>query len=193
MSSNRESVRNSVLAFHTKDPIFLDTETTGLGASDEVVDIAVVDLAGRVLFESLVKPLNEIPADATTVHGISNRMVEQSPSWPEIWPTLLSILEGKHLGIYNRQFDIKLMRQSCLLHGVPWKEPSAVSFCVMELFAEYYGEWNSLHRSYTWQKLETAGRFFQISIPNSHRAKDDGLLAKEVFLAMGGLPSSHRA
>ena len=38
------------------DPIFMDTETTGLSSEDVVIEIGVVNLAGEVLFESFVKP-----------------------------------------------------------------------------------------------------------------------------------------
>ena len=60
-ASNVVSWAQGVLA----DPatIFLDTETTGLDAYAELVDIAVVDAAGRVLLDSLVRPRRPIPAD----------------------------------------------------------------------------------------------------------------------------------
>ena len=54
----------------------------------------------------------------------------------------------------------------------------------MRLFAEDYGSRDDYHQSYTWQKLEIAGRHFEIELPNSHRAFDDALLTREVMVQM---------
>ncbi|MCW3664158.1 3'-5' exonuclease, partial [Burkholderia cenocepacia] len=55
--------------------ILLDTETTGLDESAEIVEIAVIDDAGNVLLNTLVKPKHPIPNSATAIHGITNAMV----------------------------------------------------------------------------------------------------------------------
>jgi DNA polymerase-3 subunit epsilon len=187
MDSRIKSVEAAVRRFHSMNPIFLDTETTGTGPKAEIVDIAIIDLGANTLFQSLIRPMKRIPSDAIAIHGITNEMVKGAPTWGEAWPGILSTLEGKCLGIYNKEFDMRMMRQTCAAHGVTWKNPTSTTFCVMELFAEYYGEWNEYRRSFTWQRLETAGRHFQLEYPNSHRAFDDALLAKEVFLSMGNL------
>lgn len=55
-----------------ESPLFLDTETTGLSDHHEVCDIAIVDLAGAVLLNSLVKPVKQmIERQASEIHGIS--------------------------------------------------------------------------------------------------------------------------
>jgi len=38
------------------NPIFLDTETTGVGLYDLVIEVGIVDLDGNVLFNSLINP-----------------------------------------------------------------------------------------------------------------------------------------
>jgi len=55
-----------------KEPIFLDTETTGLDNRAEIIEISIVDYQGKVLFDELVKPMRTIPIEATRVHGITN-------------------------------------------------------------------------------------------------------------------------
>lgn len=42
-----------------KDWLILDTETTGLDSRDRIVEIAVIDLSGVVLLNTLVKPTGE--------------------------------------------------------------------------------------------------------------------------------------
>jgi len=46
-----------------KDYVILDTETTGLGCA-EIVQIGIIDLDGKILLDSLVKPSIPIPYDA---------------------------------------------------------------------------------------------------------------------------------
>lgn len=49
-----------------QDLLIVDTETTGLENDAQIVEIAVVDLAGRVLLDSLVKPTIYIPREASS-------------------------------------------------------------------------------------------------------------------------------
>ncbi len=67
-------------------PIYLDTETTGLERSDEIIEISIVDDEGQVVFDSLVKPSQPIPADSTRIHGITDADVLGARSWPVVWP-----------------------------------------------------------------------------------------------------------
>lgn len=59
--------------------MILDTETTGLDYDDKIVEIAVIDLDGNVLINTLVDPNKAIPKEATEIHGIANKMVENAP------------------------------------------------------------------------------------------------------------------
>ena len=67
-----------------RKPLFLDTETTGLGPADQVVEIAVLDAEGAVVFHSLVKPTVPIPAEATAIHGIRDEDVAGAPTFAGI-------------------------------------------------------------------------------------------------------------
>ena len=50
--------------------LILDTETTGLGDEDEVIQLGIVDLEEWVLFNSLFRPTIEVSPGALAVHGI---------------------------------------------------------------------------------------------------------------------------
>jgi len=181
MENHREQaarIAKNMLAFN---PIFIDTETTGFEIFDMLVEIAVLDSDGTLLFESLVKPSKPIPSAATRVHGISDAMVAWAPSWAEVWPQVQSVVQGRVAGFYNAEFDLKMIRQSCGLNGIPWEYPFEDDFCVMELFARYYGEMDPRHGKYRWKNLAFAGNYFRIPEPNAHRAKDDALLTKLVL------------
>jgi len=184
-SSNKEKVRKEVMALMKMEPVFLDTETTGFGPDDEVVDIAIVGFTGDVLLNALIKPNKPIPAGASAIHGITNKMVASAPTWEEKWPEILGAFSEENVAMYNVEFDVRLMRQSAEKHTITWQPPYKKAIDVMHIFAEHYGDWDDYHQSFTWQKLETAGHYFNIDLPNSHRALADTLLTREVFLRMG--------
>ena len=72
--------------------IVIDTETTGLTDSDELLQISVIDDAGTVLFDSLVRPYfhTEWP-EAQKVNGITPEMVAGAPYPHELLPQLVEI------------------------------------------------------------------------------------------------------
>lgn len=157
------------------DPLFLDTETTGLDERAEIVEICLVDQAGQVFFQSLVRPRRPIPPEVTRIHGITPEMVKTAPTWMLVWPKLEPLLNGRTIGIYNAEFDLKMLRQSHQAIGLPWRPPAMQTFCIMNLFSDALG---SLKRF----SLEEAGQRAGIALPNTHRACDDALLARELFL-----------
>lgn len=162
-------------------PVYLDTETTGLDLTAEIVEICLLDHDSSPLLHSLVRPRRPIPASAMRIHNISNEMVQGAPSWPEIWPQVREILEGRDVGIYNAEFDMRMMQQSHRLHGMGWDCQDSRFFCIMKLYAEFYGEPSRYYGSFRWQSLDQAGRQCGIHLPNSHRAFADTLLARAVL------------
>ena len=171
------------------DPLFFDTETTGLDGSAEIVEIGVVDADGQTVLESLVRPLRRIPSGATAVHGITDDMVVDAPTWPQIWPQVQRLFADRSVGIFNAEFDLRMMRQSHEHHGLTWEAMGGSAFCVMKMYAEYYGELQG-QGDFKWQSLQKAGRQCGIPLPNSHRAADDARLACAVFRHMARSDSS---
>lgn len=165
-------------------PIFLDTETTGTGQTDRIIQIGIVDTQGETLFQSLVNPGTPIPAESSAVNGITDEMVKDAPVWTQIWPDVETILKGRVIGIYNADFDLRLLRQTNKAYGLPMTIETNQAFCVMKLFAAFYGEWNARNNGFKSQKLEFAGRFLNISIPNSHDAVDDARLTAALTKAI---------
>lgn len=166
------------------NPIFIDTETTGFSANDVIVEIGVVDMEGNTLFESLVKPVIPIPADAVAVHGITEEMVANSPSWKDTWEDLQQLLKGRLVGMYNADFDLRLFKQTHARYWLDWDLPDDHFFCVMKLYAAFYGEMKTRGQGYRLHKLEAAGMQCEIPLPNSHRAVDDACLTAALFRYM---------
>lgn len=168
-----------------QDPVFLDTETTGLEKSDEIVEIAIIDKKGSVLINTLIKPQILIPESATAIHHISNEMVNNSPEFPQIWPEIQELIMNRPIGMYNAEFDVRLIRQSMQKYNKSISHKN-VAFDVMQLFSDYRGIIDSRRKAMRRFRLEEAGRYFGIPIPNSHRALDDTRLTRAVFLAIIG-------
>ena len=180
------------------NPLFLDTETTGLSPMDEICEIAIIDAAGQVLINSLVKPSKPIPPGATEIHGISQEMVQSAPTFRDLVPELDRILSGRTVLIYNVEFDVGKLDRSARANGFspdvhgayyPWWMGTdfapSLWHCVMELYAAYYGDWNDYHGSYRWQRLGAALGQCGLEVPTSiHRAHADAEMTRRLVLHM---------
>ncbi|MFZ6031004.1 MAG: exonuclease domain-containing protein [Chloroflexota bacterium] len=164
-------------------PVYLDTETTGAGFKDEIIEIGIISDTGEVLFESLVKPVGRITPDAYRVHGIGDDLLAGAPRWMHVWPQVEAVLAGRQVAIYNADFDLRMMQQTHALYKMRWRFPGE-AFCVMKLYAQFYGEYNPRMMDYKWQSLENAGKQCGISLNNTHRATDDVLLTRALLQYM---------
>lgn len=163
-------------------PIYLDTETTGIGPTAEIIEIALVDQDGSVIMETLVKPKGAIDREAFQVHGITLAVLQTAPTWKDVWPQVEAALAGRLVGVYNSEFDLRMMQQSHRKYWMNDRIPAENFFCIMKLYARFVGEWDNRRRSFRWHSLDQAGKQCQIPLPNSHRAKDDALLARALLL-----------
>src|SRR5512133_129507 len=179
-SATRQRAIETAKQILSARPVYLDTETTGLERSAEIVEISIIDDEGQVVFSSLVKPSQPIPSSAMRIHGITNEEVQSARPWPVIWPQVRSALFGRKVVIYNEEFDVRLMQQSHARYRLPWTETFA-TFDLLRLYAEFRGEWDSARRSFRYHSLASAGQHCQISLPNAHRSTADTLLTRAVL------------
>lgn len=186
LDPRRQQVIQQARQWINEKPVYIDTETTGLDKTAEIVEIAVINHDGSTLYESLVRPSRPIPPDLVSIHGIDNHMVEKAPTFPVVWATLRSLLLDRKIAVYNAEFDLRMMRQSYEIYKLPWKE-RLITFDIMQLYAAYRGEWDTTRRSYRYFKLEEAGRSLQIPLPNSHRAADDARLTRALLHSIAGV------
>ncbi len=137
------------------DWVILDTETTGTSDHDEIVQVAILSYDGKALLDTLVRPTQSIPMEATAIHGITNGDVEDAPLFPDVYPKIEKIIRGKTIVIYNAQFDVRLIRQSMAKHSLLSTELDLDSVdCAMLMYSAWVGElWP--YGGYKWQKLES--------------------------------------
>ncbi|QWI25661.1 3'-5' exonuclease (plasmid) [Bacillus mycoides] len=135
----RESCRNEVSNFlrHKNRYLILDTQTTGLNSTDQIIEIAVIDLDGKTLLNTLVKPTILIPDNITMIHGITDEMTKKGRTWFSVYNELCDIVSNKTLLIYNAEFDLSMLSYTCYAHDIP--SSSFKAECIMDLYATYIG------------------------------------------------------
>ncbi len=133
--------------------VILDTETTGLGDKDVIVQIGIIDLDGNVLLDSLVKPTKKkrISSDATAIHGIKMEMLESQRTFKDLHKEFFNIIKSKTVLIYNAEYDARLITQTADQDGV--KLINIDALCLMKAYAIFVGDWSDYHQDYTYQKL----------------------------------------
>jgi DNA polymerase-3 subunit epsilon len=98
---------------------FIDLETTGINIlTDRIVEISVLKVSPRGREEWMttrVNPEMPIPSKATSIHGITDTDIADSPKFRDIARKLASFLEGCDLAGYNaNKFDIPLLAEEFL-------------------------------------------------------------------------------
>lgn len=141
----------------TDKVIVLDIETTGISTTDEPLQISVIDTNGKVLYNSLIKPMFHDEWNAAeAVNQIRNVDIQKAPYLIEEAKKVADAISGADTIIgYNVTFDIGVLHR----YGIPLN-PMTTIIDVMELFAPIYGDWSDKFCSYKYQKLSTCAAYF---------------------------------
>lgn len=98
--------------------VFLDTETTGTSAFDEIVNLGISDENATPLYNEFFKPSLLIKKDASKVSGITNDMVKNKPLFKNEWNKIYTILDNKKFVAYNADFDARMIQQTAQNHQI---------------------------------------------------------------------------
>lgn len=158
--------------------IILDTETTGLGWNDEIIELGILDMKGNVLYESMFKPNQDIPREATSIHRITDDMVKDCPNFASEWEKIWDIIRDKTLLIYNSSFDTGMLYRTLEQHGILLEDDfSFNSFCIMKFYQNY-------QQDRRWTSLSNACWEMGVKIEQNHRATDDCRMVLELIKAI---------
>ena len=151
--------------------VVIDTETTGLGASDRIVEIVALTMnpnTGEIIdeFETLVNPERDI--GPTSIHGLKPSMVEAAPTFEEIAAALALHLNGAILAAHNLTFDTRMLageyyRTSCDFNP-------GQGHCTLQA---------------TRMKLASACEQFGIPLTKTHEAYSDALACAKLLWMIG--------
>jgi len=88
--------------------VCLDTETTGLDESAEIIEIGMVKVIdGQIAdrYSQLIKPYNSIPETITQLTSIDDAMVADQPHWEGVEQAVLDFIGDYTLVAHNVSFD----------------------------------------------------------------------------------------
>lgn len=167
--------------------LFLDTETTGLGRSAEICEIALLETNGQILIQTLVRPTQPIPYEVTIIHGISDEDVADAPTFREVWEELKQALEGRPIIAYNAPFDERMLFQSAQAHGINWLDDFEAARqpefnCAMKLYRLFQWERRNERGVFGRKRLVDAATHLGIAVPYLHRAWVDAELCRQVVI-----------
>ena len=160
--------------------VIFDTETTGIESEDEIIQIGIINQAGDVVLERLIKPGQ--PIVDTQYHSITDEMVANAPGFPEVYGQIELALEGKTVVAYNLDYDRRMLFQDCRRHNldpIPY-----TGCCAMEQYAQFNGEWNDYHGNYRWVKLSEALAAFGLKHEDFGTKKHDACTDARATLAV---------
>lgn len=112
------------MALQLSRPIaFIDLETTGVNlSSDRIIEIAIVKVmtdGTRQVKRKLINPQIPIPPASSEIHGITDEMVKDAPTFKQVANELKQFVESCDLGGYNsNRFDIPLLMEEFLRAGL---------------------------------------------------------------------------
>ncbi len=151
-----------------------DVETTGLDPSkDHVCDFAVVRFEGGKIvdsFASLIKPPVSIPAECSAIHGITDEMVSDAPSFAEVAPQILKVASGAVPCAYNSTFDRAFLHAVITGTECPMFDPAFPGWiCPLVAVREVdrYVAGSGRH------KLEATCKRWGVQLDGAHRALSD--------------------
>ena len=157
---------------------FFDLETTGTNvAQDRIVEISILKVFPNGNKEShtwKVNPGVPIPKQASDIHGITDEMVANEPSFKELAPKVMALLKDSDLGGFNsNRFDIPLLAEELLRAEVDLDLKKAMSVDVQTIFHKM--EKRTLGAAYKF--------YCDKNLEDAHSAEADTNATYEVLLA----------
>lgn len=162
---------------YVPDYVIFDIETTGISCtSDEVVEISAVKVEGGVVvdeFTTLVNPGRPIPYQATSVHGITNEMVENSPMFREALADFNDFIDDSVIIGHNiHTFDMKFIQRDAQKYFGKYIGNDYID--TLEIARLYLPELPG-------RSLVELADHYGIGSQGAHRALNDCLMNQQVF------------
>jgi DNA polymerase-3 subunit epsilon len=126
-------------------------------------------------FSYLINPEMQISPCATKIHGITNQMVSQSPTFPLIWEQIKELVQHYPIVAHNAPFDISVLEKAAKRYNIDL--PNLTFYCTLELYKVNYPELK--HYS-----LNELCDNFNITLENHHCCSDDSCAAAQLMIKL---------
>lgn len=162
----------------TRPIAFIDLETTGINIStDKIVEIAIVKIAidgSKIVKRKLINPQMPIPAASSVIHGITNEMVKDAPTFKQAANEIKQFIENCDLAGYNsNRFDIPMLIEEFLRAGLEFNVDDKKLLDVQKVF--HMMEQRTLGAAYKF--------YCNKQLENAHSAEVDATATWEILEA----------
>jgi DNA polymerase III subunit epsilon len=162
-----------------KKPLaFIDIEATGTNVStDRIVEIAIVKHlpdGQRTVKRKLLNPQKPIPKVCTDLHGITDEMVKDAPTFKAVAQEIRQFLDGCDLACYNAyRLDIPMLVEEFIRSDVEFDMKSRKLVDVQKIFHQM--EQRTLSAAYKFYCNKT--------LEGAHGAEVDAAATAEILSA----------
>ncbi len=162
----------------TRPLIFFDLETTGLNVGkDKIVEISLIKVTPdgeETRRTELINPGMHIPEESTAIHGITDRDVQDKPTFAELADDLMAFIGDADLAGFNsNKFDVPLLVEEFLRCGRH-----------LDLRNRYLVDVQNIFHKMEPRTLVAAYKFYcHADLENAHHASSDTQATYEVFKA----------
>ncbi len=123
----------------TKPLAFIDIEATGSNAAtDRIVEIAIIKQlpdGSRTIKRKLINPQIPIPQVVCDIHGITDEMVKEAPTFKQAAQEIKQFLDGCDLSCYNAyRLDIPMLVEEFIRAGVEFEMKNRKLVDVQKIF-----------------------------------------------------------
>lgn len=163
----------------TKPIVFFDLESTGSNAiKDRIVEISMLKVHADGKEEIMTQRINpQIPVseEAEKIHGLSNEMLKDEPTFAEVSNQILSFIGSSDLAGYNlMKFDIPMLVEEFLRNDIDFEVKNRRIIDVQNIFHKM--EQRTLKAAYKFY----CGK----NLDNAHSAEADTVATYEILKSM---------
>lgn len=157
---------------------FIDLETTGINIStDKIIEIAIVKImpdGSKFPKRKLLNPQMPIPPASTAVHGITDEMVKDAPTFRQVANEIKQFLDNCDLGGYNsNRFDVPMLIEEFMRAGLEFSTEGRKMVDVQKIF--HLMEQRTLTAAYKF--------YCDKCLEDAHSAEADAHATWEILLA----------
>jgi DNA polymerase III subunit epsilon len=156
----------------------IDIEATGSNPSiDRIVEIAIIKLmpdGNRTVKRKIINPQINIPQTVTDIHGITNEMVKDAPTFKQVAHDIKQFMDGCDIACYNAyRLDLPILIEEFIRADVDFEMKSRKIVDVQKIYHQM--EQRTLSAAYKF--------YCNKNLEGAHGAEQDAAATAEILNA----------